>query len=127
MAPVTITVVSFGPGCARPVETRQELKVYTPDQAHAMGKALGPLTIEMALDWLAKVCALPNVIKEDATSLLRECMTGEDFGLHFQVADVPSCLKLYEGVLKFYYPSQNVIGCYYSETVNEPENTPKSI
>ncbi|CAM2105207.1 unnamed protein product [Caretta caretta] len=118
VAPVTTTVVSFGLDAKRPAETRQDIKAYTPDQARAMGKAQGPLTKETALDWLAKVCALPNVIKEDVASLVRKCMSGEDFGAlptYLQVADVPTCVKVYEGVRKFYYPSQSIIGLYYSE------------
>ncbi|TFK07477.1 cathepsin K-like [Platysternon megacephalum] len=113
MAPITTTVVSYGPGSARPLETRQELKAYTPEQSHAMGKALGPLTRDTALDWLAMLCSIPGILKEDATFLIRECMTGEDFGAlpsQLQVGDVDSNLQLYEGVMTFYFSHHNLIG-----------------
>ncbi|CAM2106000.1 unnamed protein product [Caretta caretta] len=78
IAPVTTTVVSYGLGVDRLPETRQELKAYIPKQARVVGKTLGPLTRDMALDWLAQLCSLPGVLKEDAVSLTRECMAGDD-------------------------------------------------
>ncbi|EMP31952.1 hypothetical protein UY3_10874 [Chelonia mydas] len=41
MAPITTTIVNYG--SAKPPETRQEIKAYTPEQAKAMGRMLGSL------------------------------------------------------------------------------------
>lgn len=113
-----MVVISCGPTSSHSTKTWHEFKPNTPEQAKAVGKALGSLNQETALGWPAKVNALPGLGKEDAAVLVWECMPGEDFStlpIHLQVGDTENTLQLFEGVLKFYFPHQNLIGRYYCE------------
>ncbi|CAM2105968.1 unnamed protein product [Caretta caretta] len=107
---------------------QHELKTYSPEQACVVGKALGPLNRENALDWLANANSLPGISKEDLAILFRECMSGEEFGtlpIDFQVADMETNRQLFEGVLRFYFPHQNFIGRYYSKRPQPSERPEK--
>lgn len=62
--------------------------------------------------------SLPGIGKGDVSAIARECMSSEEFRvlpINIQVADTESSLELFEGILRFYHPHQNLIGRYYYE------------
>lgn len=92
-------VVNYGG--ARPAETRTEAREYTPEQARAMGKTLGPLNKENVPNWIARVSSLPDISSGDVAFLARERMSSEDFGFLpalIQVANVTRPLDMYLGI-----------------------------
>lgn len=59
-------------------KVRVKIQSYSPEQARAMGKTLGPLMTGTILDWLARVSGIQTISKEDISSLVTECMARED-------------------------------------------------
>ncbi|EMP42322.1 hypothetical protein UY3_00484 [Chelonia mydas] len=77
LAPITTTVIQYGTN--NPPGTWYETKLFGLEQVRAMGKNLGALNKESALDWLTKISSMPALSKEDIVSLIRECINGDDF------------------------------------------------
>ncbi|CAM2105129.1 unnamed protein product [Caretta caretta] len=68
-----------------------------------MGKNMGPLNKENALDWLAKISSTASISKEITVTLIRDCMNGEEFGAlpsEVQLASVDELIYIYIAVDK---------------------------
>lgn len=118
LAPITPTVVTQNGNTSQGVETRWESKVFSPEQAQALGKSLGLLMRETAVGWMAKVAAIPNLVVGDMAALVRECVRPEEYlGLpvEIQAANLQTPIQLYTGLYQFFYSRSSLIGRFYSE------------
>lgn len=117
MNPVTTTMVQHV-GTDRPNEVRQEYKMYTPEQARAMGKTMGPLCRESVVDWIARVGELTGMSADDVVALVRKGMSPEDYGAltgDVQLATIWDPIEIFKRLYEFYWPNASLTGRYYTE------------
>lgn len=89
-----------------------------------MGKTWGPLKRKTLIDWLAKAGNLTSVSKKDLATLIRECMSAEEFSSlqgELHVGNVVEKLDLFKGLYQFYFPNMNLIGKFYANKQHNGE------
>lgn len=117
-------------GTERPNEIRQEFRAYTPEQARAMGKTMGPLNKGTIIDWIAWVGEMHGLNADDVVALAREGMSPEDFGAmpnEVQLATIGDCVEIFKRLYTFYWPSSSLAGKYYTEKQNKHERPKRYI
>ncbi|XP_010138164.1 PREDICTED: uncharacterized protein LOC104496703 [Buceros rhinoceros silvestris] len=119
---------SHGP--LQAIDTNRAVLWFTPEQLRTVGKMLGPLTKETAVNWLSRAQRLPRSqsgnVASDLIDLVRKCMKPDDFAAlpgDVQMGNVQDIGEVQLAVLKVFFPEVNPLVLFHQEKQN-PEERP---
>lgn len=119
---------SHGP--LQAIDTNRAVLWVTPEQLRTVGKMLGPLTKETAVNWLSRAQRLPRSqsgnVASDLIDLVRKCMKPDDFAVlpgDVQMGNVQDIGEVQLAVLKVFFPEVNPLVLFHQEKQN-PEERP---
>lgn len=112
------------------IDTNRAILWFTPEQLKTVGKMLGPLTKETAVNWLSRAQRLPRCQSGSAVSdlidVVRKCMKPDDFAAlpgDVQMGNVQDIGDVQSAVLKVFFPEVNPLVLFHQEKQN-PEERP---
>lgn len=119
---------SHGP--LQAIDTNRPVLWFTPEQLRTVGKMLGPLTKETAVNWLSRAQRLPRSqsanVASDLIDLVRKCMKPDDFAAlpgDVQMGNAQGVREVQLAVMKVFFPEVNPLVLFHQEKQN-PEERP---
>ncbi|XP_023781468.1 uncharacterized protein LOC111928306 [Cyanistes caeruleus] len=114
----------------QPIDTNKAVLWFTPEQLKTVGKMLGPLTKETAINWLSRIQRLPKCqngnFVSDLIDIVRKSMKPDDFASlpgDVQMGNVQDIGDVLLAVLKVFFPEVNPLVLFHQEKQN-PEERP---
>lgn len=119
-----------GHGPLQAIDTNRAVLWFSPEQLKTLGKTLGPLTKETAVNWLSRAQWLPRCQSGNSVSdlidVVRKCMKADDFAAlpgDVQMGNVQDIRDIQSAVLKVFFPEVNPLVLFHQEKQN-PEERP---
>lgn len=117
-------------GPLQAIDTNRAVLWFTPEQLKTVGKMLGPLTKDTAVNWLSRAQRLPRCQTVNAVSdlidVVRKCMKPDDFAAlpgDVQMGNVQNIGDVQSAVLKVFFPEVNPLVLFHQER-QSPEERP---